>query len=55
MSEFGAEKGLVQGSNKENKWLVLKENLNSQLVFGEVFLEAKFGVRFAGCATFGVG
>ena len=50
-SEFGAEKGLLQGQAKRMGNLCSKTP-NSPMVFGEKFLKSRFGVKAAGCVTF---
>ena len=50
MSEFGADKGLLQGQAKSTGGFCSKD-LNSPMVFRAEFL-AKFGVRVAGHVPF---
>ena len=48
---FGAEEGLLQGQARRMGGSCSK-NPNSLMGFGEKFLEAKLGVRAAGCVAF---
>ena len=50
MSDFGAEKGLLQGQAKRMGGLCSKP-LTSQFIWGEKFLWVKYGMREAGCVT----
>ena len=52
MSEFGAEKGLLQGPSKEHEQLMLKKKPKLSDGFEGRIFKGKFWGRAAGCVAF---